>query len=114
MSERTFTTLARDHGETFFRCCGGSECAVVDFYQTRRGRDRQVACGVVCAGVVVSVFESILVGECLPTLKGHCVIYAASGAYCAPSSHWARRMIAEHEDSACCARLRDSIAGLHS
>ena len=61
--ERTLTTLARDHGETWFRCCGGSERVVVDFYQTRRGRDVQVACGVVCNDVVVSVFEAILVGE---------------------------------------------------
>ena len=112
--EHTLATLARTHGETFFRCCGGSERALVDFYQTRRGRNIQVACGVVCNGVVVSVFESILVGERLPALKGLCIIYAASGAYYAPCSHWAWRVIAEHEDGACCAQLRAAIAGLHS
>ena len=78
------------------------------------GRNIQVACGVVCNGVVVSVFESILVGERLPALKGLCIIYAASGAYDAPCSHWAWRVIAEHEDGACCAQLRAAIAGLHS
>ena len=115
MSEdHTLATLARDHGETFFRCCGGSERVVVDFYQTHRGCDVQVACGVVCAGAVVSVFESVLVGERLPALTGFCVIYAAAGdVYYAPSSHWAWRVIAEHEDGACCAQLRASIAGLH-
>ena len=112
--ERTLTTLARDHGETCFRYCGGSERVVVDFYQTRRGRDVQVACGVVCAGAVVSVFESVLVGERLPALTGFCVIYAAAGdVYYAPSSHWAWRVIAEHEDLDCCARLRTAIAELH-
>ena len=111
--EHTLTTLANAHGDTFFRYCGVSERFVVDFYQTRRGRDVQVECGVVCAGAVVSVFESVLVGERLPALKGFCVIYAVSGAYYAPSSHWAWRVIAEHEDLACCARLRAAIAELH-
>ena len=111
--ERTLSTLALAHGETWFRCCGGSERALVDFYQTRRGCDVQVACGVVRHGVVVSVFEAILVGERLPALNGFCVIYAVSGAYYAPISHWAWRVIAEHEDLPCCAHLRAAIVGLH-
>ena len=114
MSEaHTLATLALAHGDTFFRCCGGSERIVVDFYQTRRGRDVQVACGVVCGGVVVSVFETVHVGERLPTLQGFCAIYAVAGAYYAPSSHWAWRVIVEHEDLDCCARLRTAIAELH-
>ena len=104
-----------DHRNTFFRCCGGSERALVDFYQTRRGRNIQVACGVVCNGVVVSVFESILVGERLPALKGLCIIYAAAGdAYYAPISHWAWRVIAEHDEAPCCACLRAAIAKLQA
>ena len=91
MTERTLATLARDHGEAWLRFCGGSELALVDFYQTHRGHDVQIARGVV---YVVSVFETVLVGERLPTLAGFCVVYAASGdSYYAPSSHWAWRVI---------------------
>ena len=105
-TDHTLDTLTLAHGQTFFRVCGGTERALVDFYQTRRGCDVQVACGVVRAGVVVSVFETVLVGERLPALAGHCVIYAGSGAYYCPNSHWAWRVIAEHEDGACCQHLR--------
>ena len=104
--EHTLATIAHTHGQTFFRVCGGIEHALVDFYQTRRGLDVQVACGVVRAGVVVSVFETVLVGERLPALAGYCVIYSTSGAYYCPNSHWAWRVIAEHEDGACCSHLR--------